>query len=487
MPNNVTLAPVTAPPTAAVPCSLPEPDPHALGRRRPDLALSTVVVACAWWLVAAPRFWGGRSAGAVTVGAILTALALLAIQPQRYLPARAIWSALAVSASALGVAALAPTGWGGAATAASYVCVSWTVVAVAAAVVRNARVVNLLLLLVVVGVLVEVGESWLAWWGGADAGRPIIGTFYWYDPFAAFLVAGTLIALSLWLRRRGPVAALGLVTFTLGTVGLVYSTSRAAGACFALGVVVVFVAQLIANGRLGVLRALVAVAVMAGSVWAISGPPFFAHRVTPFGGTAARASGQSLGQNGRYRVDFWREALGVFDRHPITGGGFHSLATESAGHVPHSWPLSPLAHNGYLQVLSDGGLLLGLPFLIVALGVMWWVVSSLAAAIRRRDSSTLGLAVPLGLGALLAHSAVDFDWSYAADFLVVAVLTGLLAGARWRSLPSSTTGPRPVSRWLTGAVAVGVILTGIAAVAARSGDLRQSLPTAHPASIGVSQ
>ena len=55
----------------------------------------------------------------------------------------------------------------------------------------------------------------------------MIGTFYWWDPFAAFLLTGTVIGLSFWLRRTGPVALFGLVGCMLGTIGLVYSTSRA--------------------------------------------------------------------------------------------------------------------------------------------------------------------------------------------------------------------------------------------------------------------
>jgi len=352
------------------------------------------------------------------------------------------------------------------------------VIAVGAAVVRDQRVPGLILMLVVAGVLIEVAESWLAWWGGADASAPIIGTFFWYDPFAAFLIAGTVIGLSFWLLRSGPVALLGLLGCVLGTVGLVYSTSRAAGACFGIAAVIVVVAYVASSGVAGLRRAAIALGVTVFSVWAIAGPPFFAHRSLPFAGTTSRGSSQSLSQNGGYRVDFWHEAIGVFTRHPLTGGGFHSLAVASAGHVPRAWPLSPLAHNGYLQALSDGGLLLGIPFLTALAFLAWWVVGSLVRAARTRDVSTAGLVVPLTLGALLAHSAVDFDWSYAADFAVVAVLAGLMAGARW-SIASPPKRPR--SRLVATAVLVGVALTGVAAGVAWSGDLRQSLPFRHNA------
>jgi O-antigen ligase len=441
-----------------------------------------VAVAAAWWLVGAARLWGGRGSGAVTIGAILTAVAVVTTQPHRWLPARAIWGALAVSAGALGVAATSPTGWDGVATAASYVCASWTVVAVAAAVVRDARVIDLVLVIVVAGTLVEFGEAWLAWWGGADASNPMSGTFYWYDPYAAFLIAGTVIGLSLWLRLTGPLAALGLGGCMLGMIGIIYSTSRAAAACVVVGVLLVCAVHVAQRRMHALVRAGIALAATTAGVWLIAGPPFFPHRATPLAGTVARAAGQSLGQNGGYRLDFWREALGVFDRHPITGGGYHSLATGSFGHVPRSWPLSPLAHNGFLQALSDGGFMLGVPFLFACAAAAWWVVSSLATAVRARDITVRTVAVPLTLGALLAHSAIDFDWSYAADFLSTAVLAGVLAGTRW-SRPGSA--PAPGRRMATAvAVAVGVALIGVSAGSAWSGDLRQSLPLSPAAAQG---
>jgi O-antigen ligase len=160
------------------------------------------------------------------------------------------------------------------------------------------------------------------------------------------------------------------------------------------------------------------------------------------------------------------------------------LASASIGHVPKTWPLSPLAHNGYLQALSDGGLLLGVPFLLAVAFIAWHVVSAVVATVRRRDFSTSGLVVPLCLGALLAHSAVDFDWSYAADFAVVAVLSGLVLAARWsRSEPVAR--PRG-SRLVAAAVLVGVALLGVAAGASWHGDFKQSLPIGHASSSGGS-
>jgi O-antigen ligase len=487
----VTQAVVTASPTTAVtpPSHAPEPPPRALARLRSDAPVGLVLLACAWWLLVAPRLEGGRGVGAVTAGAILTGLATLAIRPQQVVPARAVGLALLVSAAALGVAVVAPTGWAGASTAASYVCVSWTVIAVAAAVIRQPSVVNLVLSVAVGGVLIEVAESWLAWWGGASASLPMFGTFYWYNPFAVFLLAGTVIGLSQWLLRSGLFAWFGLLGAVLGTVGIVYSTSRATGACFAVAVGLVAVSQLFTRGLAGARRLLIGLAVVAFAVWAVGGPPFFPHRSLPFAATSARTAGQSLGQNGGYRLDFWREAIGVFRRHLLTGGGYHSLAVAAAGHVPASWPLSPLAHDGYLQALSDGGLLLGVPFLLATAAIAWYVLAGLASAVRTHDFSTAAFVVPLCLGALLAHSVIDFDWSYAADFEVVAILAGLVAAARWsRTEPAEDRAESQPGRTRAAAIAVvvGVALTGIAAGSSWHGDFRQSLPLGHTSNSGGS-
>jgi O-antigen ligase len=321
--------------------------------------------------------------------------------------------------------------------------------------------------------MLEMEEAWLPWWGGEDPTHPITGTFYWWNPFAAYVLAGTTVGFAVFLRGRAGLAAFGLAGFVLGAVGLVYATSRAADACAVVALVVVTGAHLWSARWRGLRRVGPGLAAAAATVWVVGGPPFFPHRSAPLAATAAREAAHSLTENGSYRTEFWREALKLFGRHPVVGGGYHSLATESVGHVPHTWALSPLAHNGYLQALSDGGLLLGVPFLLGCGAITLFVLFALRDAVRNRDFSVGSFAVPLVLGALLAHSAVDFDWSYPADLLLTAVLAGIVAGNRWA---------RRVERsdrqdWRMGvAVLAGVGLLVVAAVVAHAGDLHLNLP-----------
>jgi O-antigen ligase len=483
----------------ALPTAAPSADDSADSRAtgtlaavRAEVGFVAVGLACVWWLIIAPRWWGGRGAGAVSGGAILTALAYIAIRPHRYVPRAALFLASFVSLGALVVAVAAPTGWRGAPVAATYVCVAWTVIIVAAATVRDRRFASATAALLAVGVLVEFAESWMAWWGSENPGHPIVGTFYWYNPFAAFMIAGSLLGFALWLRGQRSVRWLGLATCSIGAIGLVYSTSRAAGFCFAVGIVVIALAEIRAQRWDGLRRVAAGGVAMGAAVWLIGGPPFFPHRASPLLGTASRSAGQSLGQNGHYRVEFWREAWGVFTRHPIVGGGYHSMVTLSAGHTPARWALSPLAHNGYLQALSDGGLVLGLPFLAgcAVLGV--FAVVLLVRAVRRADVSPVFFVVPLAFLAMLAHSVVDFDWSYAADFQVVAVLGGIVAGMWWaqRVRPADADADQPhprtalIAKALVATIAVGSL--AVAAQTAWSSDLTLTLPVHHSAPHGGS-
>jgi hypothetical protein len=436
-----------------------------------------VLAAVAWWLVFAAHNWGGRGPHAVSIGAGFTLLAVIAARPDRWLGTTPLVLAAATSVGAFVVAASSLSGWQGATVAATYACVAWLAIAVAAEVRHRPQVAPLIAGLILFATLEEFAGGWTAWHGGRDPRVAMSGTFYWYNQFATFLIPGALIGAAFWLGRRGPVAAIGLLSAVLAAIGVFYSTSRASLACLVLGLLVVgFLHMLLAGSVRMALRNLVGGAVVTAAVVLVAGPPFFPHRVSPFAGEASRTAGQSLGQNGGYRLDFWREAIAVVTHHPLVGSGFRALASVANPLVPRSWPRSPLAHNGYLQALSDGGLVLGIPVCIAAALLLWRLLRQLRDAIRRAEATPVSIAVPVALAALLAHSFVDFDWSYAALFALTAVLGGLVLG---RLPVTSSAAPAPVtstghSRVRVGLalIAVGVVTLALSVYTARTGQIQ---------------
>jgi O-antigen ligase len=443
----------------------------------PLAAFATV----AWWLVEVTRSWAGRDGPSVTVGAALLALAVLLNRPDQVLPRRAVGLAAALSVGAFIVPLTAPSGWAGAKAATLYVSGTWLCVLVATVIVRRPEARHWTLVAIAASAPIEFVSGWLGWWGGANPTHPMVGTFYWHDSYAAFLVPGGIVGLALFVWGDRLYALLGVVSFAFASMGVVYSTSRAALACFIAGTVAITLIAAISRQPWRALRqCLLAVAIGAGCVYLLAGPPFFSHRVSPFAAEHARTTGQSLGQNGGYRLEFWHEALAVFKAHPLTGGGYKSMVAESIGRVPDHYVLSPYAHNGYLQAISDGGLVLAVPFLLAVLALAYLAIRAIWPCLRRREVDVVAVGVPIAIGLVFAHSAVDFDWTYAANFAMAGVLAGVLLGHWLVTTEPSTTVREGRPRASAGLVVTCLAGAGLLVVSAwvmRNGDHRENLPT----------
>ncbi|HWS87131.1 MAG TPA: O-antigen ligase family protein [Pyrinomonadaceae bacterium] len=124
------------------------------------------------------------------------------------------------------------------------------------------------------------------------------------------------------------------------------------------------------------------------------------------------------------RAHFWRGTLGIIRDHPLLGTGL--------GSFPAAYPLYDTAsgsyrleqaHNDYLQILSDAGVvggLLGLVFLLVLFG----------AALRRMQSPDrfrrgVALGALAGCAGALVHSFFDFTLHTTANALMFLLLAAL--------------------------------------------------------------
>ncbi|HEX4945140.1 MAG TPA: O-antigen ligase family protein, partial [Blastocatellia bacterium] len=104
----------------------------------------------------------------------------------------------------------------------------------------------------------------------------------------------------------------------------------------------------------------------------------------------------------------WRDTWTMFRAHPITGVGLGAFETAYPIYSQSNGSLTVnAAHNDYLQLLAEGGVVAGLLLLWFLLAF----VRLLARALRATDSQAQALALGLGtaLVGLMVHSIFDFN------------------------------------------------------------------------------
>jgi len=458
---------VTAAPSPVTPTAAPNP------ATRPALcdvaAHAAALLVIGTWAFPLTRGIGGRDPHALLLFAVASLVALPALRAWRVAAANVALAATTAIAALL-VCISTPTGWWGADVAAGYVTAAAAFIAARAYTTTSRRRV-LVLAGVALGGLVQFSDAFLPWWGSGNATNQMTGTFFWHNPYAAFLLPAAIIGAAFVTTGHQSARWIGWVAAPACTAGIVFSSSRATLAVLVaawLSLAVALVRSRTTARRLAAITLLSAAVVLA-----LPGPPFFGHWHSPLAATTARAdSGQSLTQNGVYRTEFWREAAEVAEHHPVAGAGFHSLATASALYTPVGWARSQLAHNGYLQPLTDGGLLLGVPFLLAVALAGWRATRRFFTAAwsprsptQRAPRSPFTTAAAVAVLALMAHSAVDFDWSHPSILVELALLAACLPRHRGDADgvadAGEASGRRPAAAAIALAALAGALVVSI--------------------------
>ncbi|MFL6209351.1 MAG: O-antigen ligase family protein [Pyrinomonadaceae bacterium] len=124
------------------------------------------------------------------------------------------------------------------------------------------------------------------------------------------------------------------------------------------------------------------------------------------------------------RAQFWRGTIEVIKAHPVIGAGLGAFGVAYPRYDPlHGELRLEQAHNDYLQILADAGVLGGVLalFFVAALGRMG--LARLNSADKFRRGTAAGALA--GCGAVLVHSFFDFPLhitSIALLFLLLAAL-----------------------------------------------------------------
>lgn len=125
------------------------------------------------------------------------------------------------------------------------------------------------------------------------------------------------------------------------------------------------------------------------------------------------------------RLDAWTDAMGLVRDFPLTGSGLGSFEAAFRRYQAHmTGGIFDHAHNDYLELLTDVGLLGFIP----ALAALLLFVASLARRWRLRRgrfATCLGAGGLCSLAALAVHSFTDFNLRIPANALLAVVIAAL--------------------------------------------------------------
>jgi O-antigen ligase len=162
-------------------------------------------------------------------------------------------------------------------------------------------------------------------------------------------------------------------------------------------------------------------AIVAGVIW-IGAEPIINRIATGNAGSSDLSKAQAFHN---VRGAIWQDTWRMIRENPVSGVG---LGAYESAYPVFAWDhgvegIVAQAHNDYLQILADGGLVGG----ALALWFLVTVFGALARGVRQRDPLSAGIALGAGAGVfgLLVHSLFDFGLqlpSHAVLFLSLSAL-----------------------------------------------------------------
>jgi O-antigen ligase len=248
------------------------------------------------------------------------------------------------------------------------------------------------------------------------------GTFVNHNHFANLLamslpfpLAWGLALLARHLRRRAiavaPVAGACALFAIAALVGIAVVRSSSRMGFLAALLALAVTAAAVARGR----RAAIVAALLAAAAF------LFLPTDALIGRFAELASGDvSTGT----RLRLWRETVPLVRDYALTGCGLGAYAAV----IPRYKTVAPLhtvdfAHNEYLQLAAEGGLVGFAPTALVVAFVL--ASAARASAARDRDRAGRSAACLAALAALLFHALFDFSLHIPVNALTAAWIAGL--------------------------------------------------------------
>jgi len=319
-------------------------------------------------------------------------------------------------------------------------------------------------MLVIGGWLCLLALTWF--WGAKTFGTRWYATFYWPNPFAAFLLLLLPITLTRYLYARGIRESLAHgITSLVFAVALIFTYSRGAWVSLLL-IAPLAIIVLRPPSPMAALRRLAMLgAVVALSVVLLTGKA----PMRPSEGILGRAASitGTKDQSIQARLSFWRSGLAIFRDRPIVGTGPWTYGIVHTRYQDDVRFYASDAHNLYIQTAAEMGVvgMTALAMLMIAIASLW--IRTLRQ-MRATPAYPLVAGLGLGLTGFFVHSGMDVDWLFPANPAMAFAFVGVLAWFDQSVQPPLEASGSRSGKWRL-AVGIAMLVAIIVAQSLRAG------------------
>jgi O-antigen ligase len=262
--------------------------------------------------------------------------------------------------------------------------------------------------------------------GDLQNGRYFIGSFFWHNQIAGFLLFLIPILVSFLLTTRSKFFKTFLfITSALAIAGFVQTYSRGAWLSF-FGALVLFV-FLYRKFLLEKKKTLFMVFILVAAI--LIGVSMAKKTQTVVDTIQGELTPQSRTVSGKLRLSVWENSLRIIKDNPIIGVGPGGFGSAYYRYQSEPWLYAKDAHNYFLQITAELGIV-GLAIFTLLLFVTAYNAFKQKNVLTDISTNPLLSGVVIALFGSFLHTFIDFDWSimvlFSLFFIFLAILVSKL-------------------------------------------------------------
>ncbi len=245
--------------------------------------------------------------------------------------------------------------------------------------------------------------------------------FYWPNPFASYLLLILPISIYFLIKNKNNIKyKLYLLSTVLFISSLILTGSRGAFIALALGIIFAFI---ITKTRIkkSIIKSTLIIIILS-IILTIGLNILKTNNFQIFYWNKEKISFSDGSTN--IRLGYWQGAWDIFKDNKWAGSGLDTFGTIYPAYQKNPVNAGRFAHNYYLEILSEGGILVFLLFI-------GFIYSIFSIGLKAKKKNNMLAYLLISTFMFLLHIGVDIGWSYSANLILLWMILGLIVSGSY--------------------------------------------------------